>query len=302
MLRFVLRRLLLVIPSLAGLLVMTFFLIRVVPADPAAALAGEQRDASAGCGDPPAVRPRPAALRAVRRLSHPGRPARLRRERLFAPAGVARYQAAAAGDAGADRYGAAAGHAARHPARHHRRRLPQPLARHGAAHPLRRRHRHCRLLVRHRAAAAVRHGAGLAALARPSEPWSRCAPHADRLLADRQPVRRPPGRVRRCAAPSRAAGAHPLARRARDYRALHPRRRAGDAAEGLRHLRARPGLPAARADLEVRAAQLGRRRHHPDRPAVRRHHRRRGGGGDHLRLARHRLLHRAGHPHRPTTR
>ena len=41
MLRFILRRLLLVIPSLAGLLVMTFFLIRVVPADPAAALAGE---------------------------------------------------------------------------------------------------------------------------------------------------------------------------------------------------------------------------------------------------------------------
>ena len=41
MLRFVLRRLLLVIPSLVGLLVLTFFLIRVVPADPAAALAGE---------------------------------------------------------------------------------------------------------------------------------------------------------------------------------------------------------------------------------------------------------------------
>ncbi|HZT47435.1 MAG TPA: ABC transporter permease [Hyphomicrobiaceae bacterium] len=41
MLRFLLRRLLLVIPSLAGLLVLTFFLIRVVPADPAAALAGE---------------------------------------------------------------------------------------------------------------------------------------------------------------------------------------------------------------------------------------------------------------------
>jgi peptide/nickel transport system permease protein len=41
MLAFLLRRLLLVIPSLAGLLVLTFFLIRVVPADPAAALAGE---------------------------------------------------------------------------------------------------------------------------------------------------------------------------------------------------------------------------------------------------------------------
>ena len=41
MLGFILRRLLLVIPSLVGLLILTFFLIRVVPADPAAALAGE---------------------------------------------------------------------------------------------------------------------------------------------------------------------------------------------------------------------------------------------------------------------
>jgi peptide/nickel transport system permease protein len=40
-LRFLLRRLLLVIPSLVGLLVLTFLLIRVLPADPAAALAGE---------------------------------------------------------------------------------------------------------------------------------------------------------------------------------------------------------------------------------------------------------------------
>jgi peptide/nickel transport system permease protein len=41
MFRFVLRRALLAIPSLFGLLVLTFFLVRVVPADPAAALAGE---------------------------------------------------------------------------------------------------------------------------------------------------------------------------------------------------------------------------------------------------------------------
>ena len=41
MLGFMFRRLLLVIPSLLGLLIYTFFLIRVVPADPAAALAGE---------------------------------------------------------------------------------------------------------------------------------------------------------------------------------------------------------------------------------------------------------------------
>jgi peptide/nickel transport system permease protein len=42
MLRFVLLRVLLAIPSLFGLLVMTFVLIRVVPADPASALAGDQ--------------------------------------------------------------------------------------------------------------------------------------------------------------------------------------------------------------------------------------------------------------------
>jgi peptide/nickel transport system permease protein len=41
MFRFFLRRLLYAIPSLFGLLVITFVLIRVVPADPAAALAGE---------------------------------------------------------------------------------------------------------------------------------------------------------------------------------------------------------------------------------------------------------------------
>src|SRR3954451_1721936 len=41
MISFILRRALLAIPSLFGLLVLTFLLIRVVPADPAAALAGE---------------------------------------------------------------------------------------------------------------------------------------------------------------------------------------------------------------------------------------------------------------------
>jgi peptide/nickel transport system permease protein len=41
MIRFILRRALLALPSLFGLLLLTFCLIRVVPADPAAALAGE---------------------------------------------------------------------------------------------------------------------------------------------------------------------------------------------------------------------------------------------------------------------
>ena len=41
MLRFILRRTLTAIPSLFGLLIVTFLLIRIVPADPAAALAGD---------------------------------------------------------------------------------------------------------------------------------------------------------------------------------------------------------------------------------------------------------------------
>ncbi|MCG8355251.1 MAG: ABC transporter permease [Kiloniellales bacterium] len=41
MLQFFIRRLILVLPVLLGLLVLTFFLVRVVPSDPAAALAGE---------------------------------------------------------------------------------------------------------------------------------------------------------------------------------------------------------------------------------------------------------------------
>ena len=41
MLRFVVRRILLIVPALFGLLVLTFILVRIVPSDPSAALAGE---------------------------------------------------------------------------------------------------------------------------------------------------------------------------------------------------------------------------------------------------------------------
>ncbi|MEM7026274.1 MAG: ABC transporter permease, partial [Pseudomonadota bacterium] len=41
MLRFIVRRTLLVVPALFGLLVLTFVLVRIVPSDPSAALAGE---------------------------------------------------------------------------------------------------------------------------------------------------------------------------------------------------------------------------------------------------------------------
>jgi peptide/nickel transport system permease protein len=46
MIRFLLRRLLLVVPALLGLLVLMFLLIRVVPSDPAAALAGDNATAA----------------------------------------------------------------------------------------------------------------------------------------------------------------------------------------------------------------------------------------------------------------
>ena len=41
MTRFILRRLLLALPALFGLLVLTFIMLRVLPNDPSAALAGE---------------------------------------------------------------------------------------------------------------------------------------------------------------------------------------------------------------------------------------------------------------------
>src|SRR5215207_10885596 len=105
MLRFILRRALLAIPSLFGLLVLTFFLIRVVPADPAAALAGENAT-PAQVAEIRRQYGRPASVRAVRRLSRAGRPLRVRGERLFAAAGFARHQAAPAGDARAHHLGA----------------------------------------------------------------------------------------------------------------------------------------------------------------------------------------------------
>ena len=45
MILFLIRRLLLVIPVIFGLLLLTFIMIRVVPTDPAAALAGENASA-----------------------------------------------------------------------------------------------------------------------------------------------------------------------------------------------------------------------------------------------------------------
>ena len=95
MLRFVLRRLLLVVPSLFGLLVLTFVLLRVLPNDPAAALAGENAT--------------PAQIAAIRKAYGfdepiwkqfviylaPGGAGRPRQLRLLAPPGRERHRAAA---------------------------------------------------------------------------------------------------------------------------------------------------------------------------------------------------------------
>ena len=175
MLAFIVRRLLLVIPSLAGLLVLTFFLIRVVPADPAAALAGENAT--------------PAQIAEIRRQYGLDQP-------LYKQFGVYLTQVARL-DFGESAYSrrpvaldikqrlpatleltlAALLFAtlARHSARHAGRRLSQPLARHAASDSFGRRGRDRRLLVRHRAAAAVCHGAGLVAAARPPQPRPRRA-------------------------------------------------------------------------------------------------------------------------------
>ena len=139
MLRFVLRRLLLVIPSLAGLLVMTFFLIRVVPA------IRRRRW--------PARTPRRRRSREIRRQYGLDQP-------LYVQFAVYLTQVARLdfGESAYSRRPVALdikqrlpatleltvtalllATLARHPARHHRRRLPQPLARHAAAHRLGRR-------------------------------------------------------------------------------------------------------------------------------------------------------------------
>ena len=170
-------------------------MIRVVPADPAAALAGE----NATPAQVAEIRKqygfdRPSA-RAVRRLSRPGGALRVRRKRLFAPARRARHQAAPAGDPRAYHFGAPHRDASRHPARHRGGGLPQPMARHAVAGPLGRRSGGGGVLVRDRAAAPLRDGPRLVPVARSHEQRALRAAGGDRLPSPRQPDRRPPRRV-----------------------------------------------------------------------------------------------------------
>ena len=175
MLAFIVRRLLLVIPSLAGLLVLTFFLIRVVPADPAAALAGENAT--------------PAQIAEIRRQYGLDQP-------LYVQFGVYLTQVARLdfGESAYSRRPVVVDIKQRLPATleltlaalvfatlagiplgtlaaiYHNRwpdtLLPDSFGRRGGD---------CRLLVCHRTAAAVCHGLGLVAPARPPQPRPRRA-------------------------------------------------------------------------------------------------------------------------------
>ena len=117
----------------SGLLVVTFLLIRVVPADPAAALAGDNAT--------------PQQIEAIRHQYGFDRP--IAEQLLLYLGQVLRFdfgesqyshrpvgldlRTAPAGHAGADLRRAVAGDRSRHPARGRRRRVPQPLARFRAA-------------------------------------------------------------------------------------------------------------------------------------------------------------------------
>ena len=102
MLGFILRRTVYAVPSLFGLLVVTFLMVRVVPADPAAALAGDN-------ATPQQIAQirhqygfdRPLAVQLARYLGQVVA-LQFRRERVLAPPGRNRHPPAPAGDSRTD--------------------------------------------------------------------------------------------------------------------------------------------------------------------------------------------------------
>ena len=85
MLRFVVRRLLLLVPILLGLSILVFVWIRALPGSPAEALLGERATPELVAADQRAVRARRADLRAVLAVREDRRRARLRVEHRHAP-------------------------------------------------------------------------------------------------------------------------------------------------------------------------------------------------------------------------
>ena len=126
MLRFILTRLSLIIPTFIGMTLLAFFLIRLVPGDPIETLAGE-RGIDAGAPRPAAqgVRPGQAGAGAVRHLHRPRAARRPGQVHHHAGAGDARVPRAVSGHGrtGGLRHPVRA--AAGHSGRHHRRRQAQ---------------------------------------------------------------------------------------------------------------------------------------------------------------------------------
>ena len=119
MLRFILTRLSLIIPTFIGMTLLAFFLIRLVPGDPIETLAGERGiDAARHAAAAQGIRARPAGARAVRHLHRPRAARRPRQIDHHAGAGAARVPRAVSGHgrAGDLRHPvrAAAGHSGRH--------------------------------------------------------------------------------------------------------------------------------------------------------------------------------------------
>ncbi len=241
MLRFVLRRCILVLPSLAGLLLITFLLIHSVPSDPAVAMAGDAgtpeqiarlrqqygldrpiweqffvyvgKAATFDFGESVFSR-RPVATDILQRL-----PATL--ELTFAALALSIAIGVPLGVAAALKHNA----------------WPDYLLRVFSVVGIAMAAFWVAIMLQ----ALLRHGSRLAAIARRSHLDNGATAAGDRLPVIGCSAGWPLGRLRRSPTPSRAAGGDAVAGRSRHHRPLHPRRRARHPAAGFRLLRARHG-------------------------------------------------------------
>ena len=234
------KRLMFAIPSLIGVVIVTFLLTRALPGDPAAYFAGPAADAAGDRADPRQARPRQAADRAVRPLRQRSRARRPRQFAHHRPAGGDRDPQPAAGLRRAD---------AARPDRVDRDRGAARHSRRGQAGLLDRSHLP-RGGDRRRVAAGVLHrpGAGLcflfparlvAGAARPARRLRHRAAADHRLLPDRQPAHRQFRNLPRRAQPVDPAGLHARHLLAGADRAHDARLDAGGAGLRLRAHRAR---------------------------------------------------------------
>ena len=91
MLRQIGKRLATTIPSLIGVIIVTFLLTRVLPGDPAAYFAGPAATTAGDRGNPQIARPRQIAARTIRPLCQGSEPRRFRKIAHHGPAGAQRH-------------------------------------------------------------------------------------------------------------------------------------------------------------------------------------------------------------------